>query len=408
MYSMVEGASALRMFEESLALKKQGFNFDFLFILGLRDYLKFRSDKEKWLSKIEKYTQSSEVFIFPRFPHNTGFFFKIIFVFLNSLICLLSFIKIGGKKKYTILHAHLDIFGFYSVIIKKFTGIINFYDCHGFRYEEFVLSKGGKHSKWLYSFEHSLEKYTLKNSDEVIAVSSNMVNYIEELVSVKSSLVPMGINDKIINSNLELSELVRERFDLVNSKTLVYCGNFSRYQCFEYMKSLFTGLNKLSSDYQFILLVPKKYANDVRHFFSDSPNLPTKIFSVSHENVKHILSACDLGVMLREDSIVNRLASPTKFSEYLAAGLPVISTHFVGDYSQFMIKNQAGLILELDKFNTSSYFDNVDEKIANLIRHSSQTIEKARLRNLAHKNNSWDECTKNLIFLYEKYSKSGS
>ncbi|MBN22539.1 MAG: hypothetical protein CL678_14750 [Bdellovibrionaceae bacterium] len=408
MYSMVEGASALRMFEESLSLKKKGFKFDFLFMLGLRDFLNFRSDKQKWFSKIEKYTHSSEVFIFPRFPHNTGFFLKIIFIFFNSLICLLSFIKVGGKKKYTILHAHLDIFGFYSVIIKKFSGIVNFYDCHGFRYEEFVLSKGDKHSKWLYSFEHSLEKYTLKNSDEVIAVSSNMVNYIEELTSVKSSLVPMGINEKNINSNLELSDLVRERFDFTNSKTLVYCGNFSRYQCFEYMKSLFSGLNKFSSNYQFILLVPKKYADDVRYFFSDCPNLPTKVFSVSHENVKHILSACDLGVMLREDSIVNRLASPTKFSEYLAAGIPVISTHFVGDYSQFMIKNQAGLILDLYKFNTYSYFRDVDEKITNLIRHSRQAPEKARLRNLAYKNNSWDECTRNLIFLYDKYSKLGS
>ena len=32
--------------------------------------------------------------------------------------------------------------------------------------------------------------------------------------------------------------MVRKKLRLVNSKTLVYCGNFARYQCFEYMKSL--------------------------------------------------------------------------------------------------------------------------------------------------------------------------
>jgi hypothetical protein len=48
--------------------------------------------------------------------------------------------------------------------------------------------------------------------------------------------------------------------------------------------------------------------------------------------------------MIREDTITNRVASPTKFAEYLAAGLPVLISAHIGDFSTTVRANDLGLV----------------------------------------------------------------
>jgi len=65
---------------------------------------------------------------------------------------------------------------------------------------------------------------------------------------------------------------------------------------------------------------------------------------VKHSEVTSVLAACDMGVLIREDSVTNQEASPTKFAEYLSAGLPVIISENLGDYSTFVRKYNCGMI----------------------------------------------------------------
>jgi hypothetical protein len=49
-----------------------------------------------------------------------------------------------------------------------------------------------------------------------------------------------------------------------------------------------------------------------------------RIIKVPHEAVPAHLNAADIGFLIRDDCVVNRVASPTKLGEYLSCGLPVI------------------------------------------------------------------------------------
>jgi len=66
---------------------------------------------------------------------------------------------------------------------------------------------------------------------------------------------------------------------------------------------------------------------------------------VRHQEVRAILQDCDLGLLLREDRITNRVASPTKFAEYLSAGLPVAISDCVGDFSAMVRTHGLGQVL---------------------------------------------------------------
>ena len=69
-----------------------------------------------------------------------------------------------------------------------------------------------------------------------------------------------------------------------------------------------------------------------------------KFLWLSTHEVGAYLSACDYGWLVRENTDTNRVASPVKFAEYLAAGLEVIISNELGDYSNYVLVNKAGFI----------------------------------------------------------------
>lgn len=69
---------------------------------------------------------------------------------------------------------------------------------------------------------------------------------------------------------------------------------------------------------------------------------------VPHAQMFETLAACDHGLLLRERSVTNRVAAPTKLAEYLAAGLDVVVSPEVGDYSAFVAREGCGIVVGND------------------------------------------------------------
>ena len=67
---------------------------------------------------------------------------------------------------------------------------------------------------------------------------------------------------------------------------------------------------------------------------------------VPFNEVPKYLCAADIGVIWRDDNIVNNVASPVKFSEYICCGLPVICNDSVKLISQFIEEHDIGAIIE--------------------------------------------------------------
>jgi len=67
---------------------------------------------------------------------------------------------------------------------------------------------------------------------------------------------------------------------------------------------------------------------------------------VNYSEVPYYLNAADVGIIWRDRSIVNKVASPVKFSEYVCCGLPVITNESVDMIYKYIKKNSSGLILD--------------------------------------------------------------
>jgi len=69
------------------------------------------------------------------------------------------------------------------------------------------------------------------------------------------------------------------------------------------------------------------------------------VLSLKAGDVPSYLKLFDAGFLLRDNWILNKVSSPTKICEYLAAGVPVICTRFSGDYTRSVFSCVTGFIL---------------------------------------------------------------
>jgi len=70
---------------------------------------------------------------------------------------------------------------------------------------------------------------------------------------------------------------------------------------------------------------------------------------VDYGDVPRHLMAADVAVLWREDNVVNHVASPVKFAEYVCCGLPVIVSQSVSGAARFVEEGHPGLVIdELD------------------------------------------------------------
>lgn len=67
---------------------------------------------------------------------------------------------------------------------------------------------------------------------------------------------------------------------------------------------------------------------------------------VNYSQIPAYLIAADAAIIWRDKSIVNKVASPVKFSEYVCCGLPVIANNSVDMISEYLVKYSCGMVID--------------------------------------------------------------
>lgn len=219
---------------------------------------------------------------------------------------------------------------------------------------------------------HQLEKNATLKSDFRISVSEKLVDYWKERFGYqenKHAVIPC-----LVNSGFKFQQLSEEEKTAIRQKhgihpdafVLVYSGSVSGWQSFGLVKQTLGPLLKESEKVALLFLSPPdKHIEEMQKEFSG------RVFRawVKHQEVTPLLSACDYGVLIREQSVTNRVASPTKFAEYLGAGLPVIISEGIGDYAGFVRNNHCGIVLREGQSVTASSLTRFpSEKMAALVQ----------------------------------------
>lgn len=203
----------------------------------------------------------------------------------------------------------------------------------GYRY--FILWQQGvtadesfmrNHSKVRYWLLNKIDLFTMKKAKAVLFVSDYMKKHYEKIgkcsFSDKAYIMPCfnEVFDPSIYKDKDYSK-----------KIFTYVGSLEPWQCFEETATLYKKVEDTVPGVFFKVLTFDTKGAEKILIEKGVKNYEVKC--VPKEEVKKELMSATYGFIIREDNMVNRVATPTKISSYMAAGvIPIFSSCLV-DFS---------------------------------------------------------------------------
>jgi len=313
--------------------------------LSIRELI--RSDAKKKLKEL-----SPTAIVFPSFPGLKNFQLTAFFLFF---ICLFT-----GERKAICR----NVFCAKMALRVKKWGILKKVVMDG---RSAMAAEIGEYNvfpvDYLRDNVKEFEKYTVNNSDFRMAVSNKLIEYWQKNYNYKGQdhvVIPCTLDRKHFKKNdftvsEEIDRLKKEFGIKQGDVVLAYSGSTAPWQSFELLEKMFVPL--LEKDQRIKILFLSKQNNDNRKLME---KYPTRVIIkwVEHKDVLNNLACCDYGILVREQSDTNKVASPTKFAEYLYAGLKVLISEKLGDFSEFVKQHKCGYVLN-ELSNTWPAFEEV-------------------------------------------------
>ncbi|MCH7315767.1 hypothetical protein [Acinetobacter sp. ANC 3882] len=189
--------------------------------------------------------------------------------------------------------------------------------------EAYVLTKSiARKYVW-----HFYEWFTLRFSFFNIVVSKKMLEYFEKKYKVsieRDSFIMPCFNkkyDKGIWSRKKISDA-----------SFVYAGSLAAWQCVDEMLEIYSHIEKNLENSKITLLT--KDRDRALELISQYDLKNYDVRYVPLAELEDELIQYKYGFLIREDHIVNQVATPTKMNSYLAAGIIPIYSNVIDDFNR--------------------------------------------------------------------------
>ena len=337
-------------------LRKHGISNDFVTTVTFKPYTfkaLFDIPRNK---KIIEQAIKAPVYLLPRIPSVTTRFMKAsILLQVVSLLAVLLKDILSGKRVVILARAHsaAEIATRLKKIYKEIIVISILEGERSAEYEYSLERKGintnSNKIRKRVAYLDRKEKEIILGSDRVCCVSNAFKEHLikkHRLNTVNIEILPNGADSSIFHFDEKLRNKTRKRLGLEDRFVLVYCGDMLAWQMFSTMLRLFQTIQTLEKEAHFLILTPFK-DKAIEHI--KEANLSKDdytLLSVEHNLVPAYLAASDMGLLLRENHLLNKVASPIKFPEYVLCGLPVMMTEGIGDYSDIMKTQDFGIVIQ--------------------------------------------------------------
>lgn len=295
-----------------------------------------------------------------------------------------------------------------DMVLRATRGDLRFsvvFDCRGINYAEMLYVNGfngedGVPEQLLARAKHleDIERRAATDCRRMICVSDAMKGYVAKYWAVppqKVEVIPCSTDVEAgISASMQRVSL-RNKLGLQGLTVVTYCGSLAKWQMPMESLRIFRQIATMRSNAHFLGVTtqPEKleaYADQA----GICPNRRT-IVSVDISEVPGYLAASDIGLLVREPSVVNFVASPVKFAEYLSCGVPVLITDEVGDYSDLVREKSVGVV-----YSYGENVDNVVERITSFLDVCDSEEVRQRCKQLARERFSYKE---NIVLLEGVY-----
>lgn len=297
-------------------------------------------------------------------------------IFVGTIFSLFLVIRF----KISIIHARSNIPIAIGFILKRILFVKLLYDRRGIMAEDHTEHSGWKQEGWLYRVAVWFERQVLVSSDAIVVLTDAMNKHLKNTINFQKDTLIKTIpccTDLVkfkVDNNRSIGE--KNKHGLTEKFVFVYSGSVGTYNLLNEMLDFFQVTTSLIPNVHFLILTQNKdVAINILRDREQIDKTRITVRYVSPDEVPSFLSIADAALIFRKDSPTAMAASPTKFGEYLACGLPVITMSRIGDLGQIVNFYKIGVVL--NSYNISEYKKAV-EKLLLLLKEKNDLKKRCR------------------------------
>lgn len=191
--------------------------------------------------------------------------------------------------------------------------------------EESYLKHHGLLRKKVLDF---LTCFALKNARAIFYVSEEMQKYLERkfrIQTTEKAFIMPCFNVTIGNSPIFRNKEYKKNI-------FSYVGSLSEWQCFPQTVDFYKNIEMQYKDTEFRVFTFSK--NEAEHICKEKGIKHYSVTSVAPDEMTEALKDVKFGFVLRDNIAVNNVATPTKLSSYMAAGVIPIFSDCIKDFNE--------------------------------------------------------------------------
>ena len=192
-----------------------------------------------------------------------------------------------------------------------------------------------------------IDAYTLRKVAGVVYVSDAMKKYYENKYKVHTNSIVVPCLSEFAGIKCEVDRI---------PNSFVYIGGLSIWQCFDETLQLYSKIRTKDSVLHIITLNTELAHDKVLEIIGDDHNID--IYSIKDRSlIPSTLNKFQYGFLIRKKDVVNQVAAPIKFLEYLSCGVNIIMTDAIPSYAKLVQNEKIGTLIDFnnEKFSINTY-----------------------------------------------------
>jgi len=190
-----------------------------------------------------------------------------------------------------------------------------------------------------------------------MTVSQRYAEHLSKITqeNIRIQAIPCAVDPELFKFNERDRARIRDRLEFDDNYILgIYVGKFGGLYLDPSDLVFLNHLKKLTSKLGLIFLTPgnrEQLQIKLNQYLSSDITCVVKY--VDHKDVPVYLSGSDFALSLNKYFTTGKYLSPVKHGEYWANGLPILMTEGIGDESEFLEKEEGGVIFNNENSHAS-------------------------------------------------------
>lgn len=257
--------------------------------------------------------------------------------------------RLVRRHRLDAIHARNHMPAAMALIASRFARLRLIFDLRGLMAEEYVDAGNWKRGGLPYRLTRWVQRAALRRADGLVTLTEAVRPHLSEAKAQPEAtfVIPCCADVERIAGRSGERDAARAELGIGERPAMVYVGKFTGWYMEREMADFVAVAKEAEPELLFLIVTQADPAPMLRELERNGIGAGDhRVLRAEPEEIGRYLAAADVGLSFVRPCFSKISSSPTKIGEYLAAGLPVVSTAGIGDVDSLLRDNRVGALVE--------------------------------------------------------------